>query len=220
MTIKKPSLTISEKEAAFVRKLTGFNIKSEWHLFEVDVLTPISYGKIRMIHPDGDIFLFKVIDHNEWKLVGCYLAQNNECQSIRTSEIPKHWQQLYYGAVEDDPAILSLEIDGLSECMEQLGILACCKELKVSLDWNNIPFSMHKLHVRVPHQDMMMKEFAFLFEKQRKFTEFTHKQVIIKVNIRDSLTSSVVDTPINDNFEAHQTKCEEEMMWWFHERSI
>jgi len=218
VNIQKPPLKISKTESEFIKKLTGFDIESDWHLFKVDVVTPISYGKIRMIHPHGDIFLFKVNDDNDWKIVGCYLAQNNECQSIRTSDIPNHWQQLYYGALNNDPAILCLEIDGFSQCMEQLCILACCKELKVSLDWNNIPFCMHKLHVRVLHENIMLKEFAFLFDQQRKFSEFTHKQVTVYVNIRDN-DATLLPYAVNDNFEPHENKYEE-MMWWFRERLI
>ena len=160
-----------------------------------------------MIHPDGGIFFFKVNGQDDWKLIGCDLAQHDECQSIRTSEIPKHWQELYYGSLRNDSKVLSLEIDGISKCMEQLCILACCKELKVLLDWNDFPFCMRRMHISVSHLDMMMQEFAFLFDKQRKFSELIHKQVAIEVYIRNTPIMPVkVRNLINDNFVAEEKK--------------
>jgi len=181
--INKPSLNMFQKERNFVRSLTSYDMDMEWKNFRIDVSTCIMRGLIVMKY-QKDAYFFHIDGEKEWTLKGCHIHGGKKCKSLYTSDIPQHWQLFKYGSgCDSNEDNFALHMDDFSQNMREFAVFKCCDKLNVSIDWNDIPFQMRYIHVRMKESNMLQK-FGFLFDVNRLYADFSHKRVSIALQLQ------------------------------------
>jgi len=207
ITIKKPSFHFTDQERDFILSLTGYDVDKHCEDFYVHAESCVMRGLIVMSY-DKDIFLFRVVSESEWILQGCYITVRSTCKTIRTSDIPKHWQIFHYvGCANSDIDGFLLHLNGFPDSLCEISIQTCCEKLKVSMDWNDIPFATTRIRIRLKNQ-MLLSEFGFLFDVDR--VEYDHKRVAIDFTIKEGWLSSFDDIVTNELFRKEAISHEEE----------